>query len=130
MPEEIELRLTIPPELGKPEEVIAEVRTGVEEYERKAAEERRRTGARVLGRRGVLEQSWKASPATPRPPCTLRPRFAGHGDARIRALLEYGEFLAAYREARRRWLAKERAKFPPGTYWLARFAAIPLGQAP
>jgi putative transposase len=120
MPETVELHMTIPPELGPAEQVIAEVRAGVEEVERRAAEERRRTGARVLGRRRVLEQSWKDAPASTEPRTTLRPRFAGRTLERIAALLQYKAFLAAYREARRLWLAGKRAAFPPGTYLLAR----------
>jgi len=45
---------------------------------------------------------------------------------RIAALLEYRAFLAAYSEARRRWLAHETPFFPPGTYALRRLAAVPV----
>ena len=34
------------------------------------------------------------------------------------------EFLAAYREARQKWLAGANVAFPPRTYWLAQFAPI------
>ncbi|MFN0252291.1 MAG: hypothetical protein ACKV2T_35780, partial [Kofleriaceae bacterium] len=55
-----------------------------------------------------------------------RPRFAGGVVARVSALLDYRAFLAAYRAARQRWLAHRDATFPPGTYWLAKFAAVPV----
>jgi hypothetical protein len=126
MPEEVELHLTIPPELGPAEEVIAEVRAGVEAVEREAAAERARTGKRVLGRRRILEQSWKDCPTTIEPRRNPRPRFAGRLVERVVALLDYRAFLADYREARKRWLSRQRTTFPRGTYWLARFAPIPI----
>jgi hypothetical protein len=128
MPETVELYLTIPPELGDRAEVLAEIRAGVERVEREAAEERKRTGKRVLGRRQILRRSWKDSPTSEAPRRNLRPRFAGQRENRLVALLEYRAFLEAYADARRRWLAKERAVFPVGTYWLARFAAVPVAE--
>jgi hypothetical protein len=35
-----------------------------------------------------------------------------------------------YRRARRNWLLGVKALFPPGTYWLARFAPIPVAPQP
>jgi putative transposase len=126
MPAEVTLRLTIPRELGPAEDVIAEVRAGVEAIEGQCADERRRTGARVLGRRFILNQSWKDSPTSFAPRRNLRPRFAGGLVARVRALLGYRAFLDEYRAARSRWLAGRTVSFPAGTYWLARFAAVPV----
>src|ERR1700704_2468761 len=57
LPEDVELRLTIPPELGPEAEVLAELRERVEAIEVAHDAERRRTSSRVLGRRAVLEQS-------------------------------------------------------------------------
>ena len=34
--------------------------------------------------------------------------------------------LVGYREARTRWIAGDSFPFPVGTYWLRRFAAVPL----
>lgn len=130
MPEVVELTLTIPSELGPAAEVIAEVRAGVEAVERRAAEDRKRTGARVLGRRRVLEQSWKQSPSSIEPRRTLRPRFAGRNERRVAALAEYKAFLAEYHDARARWLAGMCTCFPYGTYWLARFAPAPVTGPP
>ena len=130
MPESEVLEMTIPPELGDRDEVIGKVRAGVEAVEREVAEQRRQSGARVLGRRRVLEQSWKDSPTSSEPRRNLRPRFAGGVAARVTALLDYRAFLAAYRGARARWLQGEEAMFPVGTYWLARFAAVPVASIP
>ncbi|MCX5741320.1 MAG: hypothetical protein NT062_02345 [Proteobacteria bacterium] len=118
--------MTITPELGERADVLATVRAWVEAGEREVGEQRERTGARVLGRRGVLEQSWRNSPMSIDPRRNLRPRFAGGVVARVTALLAHREFLAAYRGARTRWLLRQEAMFPHGTYWLARFAGVPV----
>jgi len=129
MPAAVTLDLTIPPELGPPEEVRQAVKAGVEVVEQSKAEERRRSGARVVGRRRLLEQSWRDSPTTVAPRFTLRPRFAARAAAsRIAALVRYREFLADYRDARRQLLAGAEARFPRGTYWLRRFASVPVSE--
>ena len=125
-PESATLEMTIPPELGDRDAVIETVRAGVDAVERQIMEERARTGAGVLGRRGVLDQSWNDSPTTVAPRRNLRPRFAGGLVERVSALLDYRMFLASYRIARARWLEREEVSFPPGTYWLVRFAAVPV----
>lgn len=124
MPEVVELALVIPPELGPTEEVLAELKQRVEIFERETRDQRAKTGRKILGRHGVLKQSWKASPTTIEPRRNLRPRFAGPIDVRIRALLEYKAFLAGYSYARKLWLAGKSAFFPRGTYWLAHFAPV------
>ncbi len=58
------------------------------------------------------------------------PRFAGRVGERIAALVGYKAFLAEYRDARARWLTGLRATFPRGTYWLTRFAAVPVTGPP
>jgi hypothetical protein len=130
MPAEVTLQLVIPPELGPADAVIAEVQAGVEAVERAMREERARTGARILGRRRILAQSWRDSPTSREPRRTLRPRFAGTLETRVPALIAFKEFLVAYRDARRDWLTGLRALFPAGTYWLARFAAVPVAPLP
>jgi REP element-mobilizing transposase RayT len=57
MPEVVEMRLTIPPELGSETEVLAELRERVRAVEVEHEAERQRTGNRVVGRRAVLAQS-------------------------------------------------------------------------
>jgi hypothetical protein len=124
MPATVTLSLVIPPELGNEREVIDEVRARVKAFEKTAAAERRRTGARVLGRRRARTQPWNEIPNSEEPRRTLRPRFAGALGPRVAALISYREFLADYREARAQWLMDRSAVFPHGTYWLARFAAV------
>ena len=130
MPAEVSLSLVVPPELGPIEQVIAEVKAGVEAVEEAVRTQRQKTGKRVLGRRQVLAQSWRSSPTSVEPRRVLRPRYAGGGSARVAALMEFREFLVAYRAARRLLLAGVKAVFPPGTYWLRRFAAVAVAPAP
>jgi hypothetical protein len=57
----------------------------------------------------------------------LRPRVAAINRwARIEALARNRSFIDAYRDARVRWIAGETVLFPIGTYWLRRFAHVPI----
>jgi len=124
MPEEVTLTLVIPPELGERGAVIDELRARVREVEEATRACRLATGRRVLGKKRVVEQSWRDSPTSVEPRRTLRPRFAGPVEARIAALVAYKQFLATYHHAREAWLQGQAATFPVGTYWLARFTPI------
>jgi hypothetical protein len=129
MPAEATLDLVIPSELGDAAEVIREVREGVEAIEESVRIERASTGARVIGRRRVLEQSWKDCPTSFEPRRDRRPRFAGSIAVRVPALASYRSFLWAYRYARDRWKRGLDAVFPAGTYWLTRFAHVQVVSA-
>jgi hypothetical protein len=124
MPKQVTLTLTIPPELGPANAVLEELRAGVKAVEAEVLAERRRTGASIVGRRRVLEQSWTASPSTVEPRRGLRPRFAGGVHKRVEALVSYRLFLSEYRRARDIWLRGLPSIFPAGTYWLRRFANV------
>ena len=125
MPEEVSLELVIPPELGDADEVRRIVRERVVAEERRLAAERAATGRRVLGRKAVLAQSWRAYPASPAERGTLRPTIAARNQwSRIEALRRNRDFLDAYRDAWHRWRAGLASIFPFGTYWLRRFANV------
>jgi hypothetical protein len=127
MPDALELPLTIPAELGPAAAVLSELRDRVRAVELERAAERGRTGRRVLGRRAVLAQAWRDSPASVEPRRNLRPRVATRSAwARIEALLRNRAFTVEYARARDRWRNGIPAVFPPGTYWLQRFAAVPV----
>ena len=127
MPEAVTLHLVVPPALGDPAQFRAELHRQVTATEAAVAAERRRTGAGVLGRRAILRQSWRACPTRREPRRQLRPRVAARSPwSRVEALLRNRQFLAAYREARDRWVAGTLIPFPIGTYWLRRFAHVPL----
>lgn len=114
----------IPKELGDAAEAVREVREGVEAMEERLRAERIESGKRVIGRRRVLEQSWKDCPTSFEPRRERRPRFAGASHVRLPALASYRSFLRADTYARDRWRRGLDAVFPAGTYWLTRFAHV------
>jgi hypothetical protein len=129
MPEVVEMRLTIPPELGPEAELLAELLDRVHAVEVELEAERRRTGRRVMGRRAVFAQSWRDHPTSREPRRNLRPRVATRSKwARIEALLRNRGFVEDYAHARARWRDGAPVAFPPGTYWLRRFAYVPVAQ--
>ena len=84
-------------------------------------------GPCALGRRAVLAQSWQDRPASVEPRRNLRPGVASRSKwARIEALLRNRVFTIEYATARERWRDGASAVFPPGTYWLQRFASVPV----
>ena len=96
-----------------------------------AARERQATGRRVVGRRGVLRQSWRDSPMSREPRRGLRPRIASRNMwLRIAALQRNKEWQAEYRSARALMLAGFDVEFPHGTYWLRRFANVRVAAPP
>ena len=97
----------------------------VAQAQAKAAEERREKGIKLLGRKGVLRQHWSHSPNTREPRRGLSPRVACRNKwARIEALQRNRVFLDQYRAARADHLAGHEAVFPPGTWWLCRYAGL------
>ncbi len=127
MPPEVTLELVIPPELGDPDEARRILRERVAFVEDDLAATRARTGVPILGRRAILRQPWWGQPSTHAPRRGLRPRVAARSFwPRLEALLRNRDFVSSYREARARWLAGLAAVFPIGTYWLRRFANVPV----
>ena len=127
MTEALELPLTLPAELGLAAAVRSELRDRVRAIELERVAERARTGRRVLGRRAVLAQSWCEGPVTVEPRRNPRPRIATRSQwPRIEALLRNRAFAADYARARDQWRSGLPSVFPAGTYWLRRFASVPV----
>jgi len=127
MPDELEISLAVPPELGSATELLAELRDRVRDLEARCAVERQRIGRRVLGRRAVLAQPWRERPESQEPRRNLRPRVASPNRwARMEALARNRAFAVEYADARARWQSGFAAVFPAGTYWLQRFASVPV----
>ena len=107
------------------EEFTDMVRNRVGAAEAEAEAKRRATGARVLGRQGILAQDWQDSPNSHSPRRQLNPHVAAKNKwSRIEALQRNKDFGIGYRralEAFRRGV--KDTLFPVGTYWLRRFAA-------
>jgi len=127
MPETVTLAMALPPELGNHAELLADLQAAVAEAEVEAEHERRRHRIRLVGRGQILRQSWHDSPTSWERRRNLRPQVAARSVwARVEAILRNRDFLAAYREARALWKLGLPTTFPVGTYWLRRFAAVPI----
>ena len=121
MPEEVTLELSIPPELGDRDEILAEVRSRVEAVERDEARKRKR----VLGRYAVLRQSWRDSPTSRLPRRGLRPKFAAKNLwALVEAVQRDRDFIREHRAARLALKAGKPIPFPYGTYGIHRYMGV------
>ncbi|MCB9562070.1 MAG: hypothetical protein H6708_16830 [Kofleriaceae bacterium] len=131
MPAEVTLELGLPPDIADVDGFLSALRERVTAEEDRLASERRRAGRGVLGRRGVLQQDWRSRPTSREPGRGLRPRVAARSVwARLEALQRNRAFIEAYRAARAAWLAGLSVVFPPGTYWLRRFASVVVAEPP
>lgn len=127
LPDKVQLRFHRAPgfEHLKHEEYARLVREQVDQAVAKAAAERREKGIKLLGRKGVLRQHWSYSPNTREPRRSLSPRVACRNKwARMEALQRNRAFLDQYRDARAKHLAGVEVIFPPGTWWLCRYAGF------
>jgi hypothetical protein len=121
----VALELVVPPELGAAASVLSELKARVSAAEQNAKLDRLQRKVPVLGRAAVLAQNWRDNPTTRERRRNLRPQLAARSEwARREAIQRNRAFVAAYREARERWLTNPSATFPPGTYWLRRFANV------
>ena len=131
MPETIVLELAIPEALGDADAFRRELRERGAAVEADAAEERGVTGRRVLGRRAILEQDWRERPTSVEPRRQLHPVIAARNVVvRVAAIARLRDFIVRYRRARDAWLLGTATRFPFGTYWLRRFAGVPVDPAP
>jgi REP element-mobilizing transposase RayT len=127
MPESVTLKLKIPDELGDATEIRRQLRDNVAAEETRARNDRRGRAVSVLGRRAIERQDWRDNPTTREARRNMRPTLAAKSEwARREAIQRNREFLAAYRAARKRWVEDPTAQFPPGTYWLRRFANVSI----
>jgi putative transposase len=104
-------------------EYFAKFDRAVRHQEALARATRKKTGQRVLGRKGVLAQSHLSRPRTPSPRSDVRPHVACRDEARRK--IELSALLAfrwGHKIARERYCAGDRAVvFPAGTYRMRRF---------
>ena len=127
MPETVSLPLVIPAELGDRDAILAELSATVLAKEAAITAERRRAGISILGRRAVKDQDWRDSPSSREPRRNLRPTIAARSAwSRVEAILRNRHFLTAYRAARDALMLGTPIPFPIGTYWLSRFAGVPI----
>jgi putative transposase len=132
LPESLTLACGRPPgfkHLTQPEwrTLLAERIRGVELT---AAKERHARGLRILGRAEILRQRPTDRPRSHEPRRQISPRVACTNKwARVEAIQRNKVFIAAYRAARDLWKAGLNTLFPSGTYWLRRFASVPVDPA-
>ena len=128
MPEQVELRFKRPPEFAHltQEQWAAKLRASAEEVERRAAQERQRTGRPIVGRKAILRQSPYSCPRKTTERRALRPRVATKNKRRrIELLRAYKAFVASYREAfARRRTGEHTVVFPSGTYKLRELGLV------
>jgi len=130
MPRSVEMKLEIPQELGERSSFLHALKSRVAQLEESCALDRRQTGRTVVGRRGILRQSWRGAPTSFVEHRGLNPRIAARNVwSRLEALVRNRWFGRAYQRARAAWLDGREAVFPPGTYWLRRFADVTIATA-
>ncbi|MEM9691139.1 MAG: hypothetical protein AAGA56_01215 [Myxococcota bacterium] len=135
MPEEARLRLSRPPGFEHLTEAAwaARIEAGVRQEEDRAAAIRAKSGRKVLGRRAIRRQSWKARPSTDAVGHRrLSPRFAAaRPEARAAATKDYQRFVSRYRDAMgqvRR--GRHDVVFPYGTFRFARLHLVRVEPPP
>jgi putative transposase len=131
LPDSVTIRFVVPAELGDTDAFLAEVRERVRLEEDLLREARLRAGKRVYGRNAVKRMKWTDSPLTAatRTRGKLNPTLAiKNREARVVALARDRQFRDEYRIARRAWSMGAPAVFPSGTYWLKRFAHVPIAE--
>ncbi|HEX9049014.1 MAG TPA: hypothetical protein VF841_00615 [Anaeromyxobacter sp.] len=126
LPEEVTLRLTVPPGFDSAEQFRGELERGLEAREADARSRHHARGG-FLGVARVLAQKPTARPAPGEPRRALNPRVAARDKwKRIEALGRLVEFLRAYRVA---WKARRAGNagvvFPQGTYLLRVLHGVP-----
>lgn len=125
MPEQIELSCVRPPGLRDipVEEYRSRLTDAINKVEADARCERLATGRRVAGRQNILDREPTDRPRSHEPRRELNPRVAAKDVwTRVEALVRQKAFRGAYATSRESWLRDKRALFPPGTWWLQKFA--------
>ncbi|HEU0037496.1 MAG TPA: hypothetical protein VFQ53_43090 [Kofleriaceae bacterium] len=129
-PLRVEIEMVVPPELGDADVFLAALREQVEARVADIARTRANEGKRgVLGRAKVLAQDCFAHsrPERREDRNNISPRFASRNrwareEAAVRGVL----FRFFYRRARHAMLGGLRVMFPRGSYFLPRFANVPV----
>lgn len=132
LPETITLACARPPafEALSHQEWRALLFDRVRAVEQRAFADRQRDGSHILGRAEVLRQRPTERPRSHEPRRNLSPRVGSTNKwARLEAVQRNRAFLSAYRVARDLWQSGFDAIFPFGTYWLRRFAGVPVAAA-
>lgn len=129
LPEFVTLKVQRPPgseQLGS-REWRAMLGDRIRAVETAARNARQVEGRRILGRAGVIRQRPTDRPQSHEARRQMSPRVASVNKwARVEAIQRSKAFLDAYRAARALWQVGATAIFPAGTYWLRKFAGVPV----
>jgi REP element-mobilizing transposase RayT len=131
MPQTATLTLVRPPIFSRvsDDQVYDILLEAVRTQEEKFHDEFRRTGRRFMGREKLLRQRWNRSPQSFEERFTVAPRVASSSYwLKLAELNRDRAWERAYAAARAELLAGRDAVFPPGTYWMRRFAGVTVGQ--
>jgi hypothetical protein len=130
MPDEVELYLRVPPELGDHDAFIADLRRGIAQAEAEEKRKRDSIGRKVVGRNKILRQHWDSSPTSHEPRRNMRPSIKAIDIfKRLEAIQRRRDFLRLYRLARQALISGTPIPFPHGTYWLKRFMNVEVDSA-
>jgi len=130
LPEMVSLKCVRPPgfEALTPDQWRSLLAERLRVVELDSMKARQTQGTRILGRAQVVRQRPTDRPHSHERRRQLSPRVASPNKwARVEALHRNKVFIAAYRVARDMWQSGLDAIFPFGTYWLRRFAGVPVG---
>jgi hypothetical protein len=133
LPEVVEVHIVRPdifPELDD-DALFQKFMDQVAEREKVKQAKLSRVGKRFMGEKKVCRQAWRRQPVSAEDRYTLTPKVSSRSKwARIARLQRNREWEDRYAEAYEAHLAKKRAVFPEGTYWLQRFAAVDVACGP
>jgi REP element-mobilizing transposase RayT len=135
LPDAVEIvigRPDIRPDLGD-DELFGLLMDRVRRRERTKEDKLTRVGQRFMGERKVTKQSWRRRPASAEVRFGARPRMSSSSKwariARMQRNREWEDAYALAYEAHQR-RSRKRVPFPAGTYWMRRFAAVPVASGP
>ena len=125
-PEEMSLSLRPPPATPDEAAYLGALEALLEARQRRLKVELSRQNRRFLGSRAVRATPARAAPRTREPEFGMNPTFSALTRSAWRAASEkLRAFRRAYRTAYEAWRrGVPGIEFPPGTWWLARFAAV------
>lgn len=130
MPEELTLTLERPPIFSdrSDDELCELLKDAVLTREKKYQNEFRRSNRRFMGAEKLRRQRWNRAPQSFEERFTRAPRIAASSAWMVLAELQRDrEWERRYAAERALVLAGKDAVFPPGTYWLRRFAGVTVG---
>ena len=126
LPETETLTFMTPPDWEK-EDFRQALADAVQTTETQAAADRAQSKRKILGRQRVRAQHWNHAPNTHANRRGTSPRVAGRDKwRRIEALTRNKQFLEAYKAAMDQYRRGEEAIFPPGTWHMVQFHAMPV----